>query len=114
MDDGANNRMVGGTHYKNEGIPDHWDIAYELKWCYLVGCATKYLWRLGRKGDESKKLEDVEKAIHYLQKKAEQLKEELGLAPSRWPFEVGKRPLPRMYPLDEVEGDASPRYVDQD
>lgn len=72
----ANDRQVGGDHYKGGGC-DHWDIVYERGWCYLVGAATKYLWRLGRKGDELKKLEDVEKAIHYLEKKAEQLRNEL-------------------------------------
>lgn len=77
-----NSRQVGGEHYKNPDLPDHWDVVHRLNWCYLVGCATKYLWRLGRKGDEAKKLEDVEKAIHYLQKKAAQLREELG-SPTR-------------------------------
>lgn len=71
----CNDRQVGGAHYA--GKIQHWDVVYERGWCYLVGCATKYLWRLGRKGDEAKKLEDVEKAIHYLQKKAEQLRAEL-------------------------------------
>jgi len=73
----ANSKQVGGGHYKNKNIPDHWDIAYELGWCYFVSAATKYLWRLGRKGDEAKKIEDVEKAIHYLQKKVELLKLEI-------------------------------------
>lgn len=72
----ADDKQIGGSHYKNAAYP-HWDVVYERKWCYLVGCATKYLWRLGRKGDEYKKLEDVEKAIHFLEKKAEQLRAEL-------------------------------------
>lgn len=72
----ADLKQVGGSHYKNVKF-QHWDVAYSLGWCYLVGAATKYLWRLGRKGDEAKKLEDVEKAIHYLEKKAEQLRAEL-------------------------------------
>lgn len=75
----ANEKQVGGGHYRPSvtGAPQHWDVVYERGWCYLVGAATKYLWRLGRKGDEAKKLEDVEKAIHYLEKKAEQLRAEL-------------------------------------
>lgn len=75
----ANEKQVGGKHYcpSVAGAPQHWDVVYERGWCYLVGAATKYLWRLGRKGDEAKKLEDVEKAIHYLEKKAEQLRAEL-------------------------------------
>lgn len=71
----ANDKQVGGQHYA--ATLQHWDVVYERKWCYLVGCATKYLWRLGRKGDAAKSLEDVEKAIHYLEKKAEQLRLEL-------------------------------------
>jgi len=70
----ANDRQVGGDHYKNVDLPDHWDIVYRLKWCYLVGAATKYLWRLGRKGGSANnQLQDLEKAIHYLEKKKEQL-----------------------------------------
>lgn len=84
----ANIKQVGGDHYKNTEF-QHWDVVYERGWCYLVGAATKYLWRLGRKGDEAKKLEDVEKAIHYLEKKAEQLRAEL------------------------AEGDATRNYVNQ-
>lgn len=86
----ADDRQVAGTHYKVANLPDHWNVVYELQWCYLVGAATKYLWRLGRKGDAAKKLEDVEKAIHYLEKKAEQLRAEL------------------------AEGDATRNYVAQD
>lgn len=73
---GADEKQIGGVHYKNVKF-QHWDVVYALGWCYLVGAATKYLWRLGRKGDAAKKLEDVEKAIHYLEKKAEQLRAEL-------------------------------------
>lgn len=69
----ANDKQVGGEHYKLEGAPQHWDVVHALGWDYLVGCATKYLWRMGRKGDEAKKLEDLDKAIHYLQKKREQM-----------------------------------------
>ena len=72
----ANDKQVGGTHYQQEGTPQHWDVAIALNWDYLVGAATKYLWRLGRKGDRAKHIEDVEKAIHYLQKKLEVMREE--------------------------------------
>ena len=86
----ANDKQFGGSHYKGLGQFQHWDVAYRLQWCYLVGAATKYLWRLGRKGDAAKQLEDLDKAIHYLQKKREQLAEELD------------------------EGEAGPGYVNQD
>ena len=70
----ANDKQVGGTHYQQEDVPQHWDIAIALNWDYLVGAATKYLWRLGRKGDEDKAIEDLGKAIHYLEKKLEIMK----------------------------------------
>ena len=44
---------------------------------YLVGNATKYLARLGKKGDIQKSIEDLDKAVHYLQKKREMLLKQL-------------------------------------
>lgn len=74
----ANDRQVNGTHYKNAGIPDHWDIVEALGWDYLTGCATKYLWRLGKKDATTLgKLSDLAKAQHYLDKKRELLEAEL-------------------------------------
>jgi hypothetical protein len=67
----ANDMQVGGSHYKQEGTPQHWDVVIALNWDYLTGAATKYLWRLGRKGDENKAIEDIGKAIHFLEKKRE-------------------------------------------
>ena len=64
-------RQVGGTHYKNSNVPDHWDLVEALGWNYRIGNATKYLWRLGKKGGPEKAIEDLEKAIHYLQKELE-------------------------------------------
>jgi hypothetical protein len=70
----ANNKQVGGAHYKNvNGLPDHWDIVVGMGWDYLLGNATKYLWRLGRKGGPEKAIEDLDKAMHYLAKKRELL-----------------------------------------
>jgi hypothetical protein len=67
----ANNRQVGGSHYQQGEVPQHWDVVIALNWDYLLGAATKYLWRLGRKGDTDKAIEDIGKAIHYLEKKQE-------------------------------------------
>lgn len=70
----ANDKQVGGQHYKNvNGLPDHWDIVMGMGWDYLIGNATKYLWRLGRKGGPEKAIEDLDKAMHYLAKKRELL-----------------------------------------
>lgn len=41
-----------------------------IGWDYFIGAATKHLWRLGRKA-ETDPIEDITKAIHYLQKKRE-------------------------------------------
>ena len=70
----ANDKQVGGKHYKNDnGLPDHWDVVMGMGWDYLIGNATKYLWRLGRKGGPEKAIEDLDKAMHYLAKKRELL-----------------------------------------
>lgn len=65
----ADSAEKGGKHYKD--VPpemQHWNVVAALGWDYYVGSATKYLWRLGKKDDPVKELE---KAIHFLQKKRE-------------------------------------------
>ena len=67
----ANDKQVGGNHYKSaedNGLPQHWDIVVGMGWSYLIGNATKYLWRLDKKGGPDKAIQDLEKAIHYLEK----------------------------------------------
>lgn len=58
----ANNRQVGGAHYK--GGFQHWDMVIAGHVPYLEGCATKYLVRHKRKNGK----EDLEKALHYVAK----------------------------------------------
>ena len=55
-------KQVGGTHYKNYNF-QVWDIVDEYGLNYYEGNALKYLLR--RKGDRK---EDLQKAIHYLEK----------------------------------------------
>ena len=77
----ADTKQVAGGHYK--GIPDylqHWNVVAALEWDYFVGHATKYLWRLGKKGGPEKAIEDITKSIHYLEKKRELMKAELEAA----------------------------------
>lgn len=71
----ANDRQVGGDHYKVKDGEQHWDRIYRLFGPgYLIGCATKYIERYQKKGGE----QDLEKAMHYIEK----LKElEYGSAP---------------------------------
>jgi len=62
--------QVGGDHYQvPPGQMQHWDICVHFKVPYTIGCATKYLFRWkGKNG-----LQDLDKAIHYLQKSLENI-----------------------------------------
>ena len=63
------------AHY-NE-VPDdlqHWDVVERMGWGYHLGCATKYIWRAGKKSSahltiEQKEVEDLQKAMVYIQKR---------------------------------------------
>jgi hypothetical protein len=56
----ANDRQVGGTHYKIKG-EEHWDRIWRLYGRgYFVGCATKYLERYHEKGG----IQDLDKSLH--------------------------------------------------
>jgi hypothetical protein len=59
----ANDRQVGGRHYKTGGL-QHWDL-FGIE--YLMGCASKYVARHMDKNGR----EDLEKAIHYCEKALE-------------------------------------------
>lgn len=70
----ANDKQVGGTHYKNMGVEpwdviDTWPIEQQIG-AYRAG-ALKYIMRMGSK-DESEK--EIGKGIHYLEKLLEVLK----------------------------------------
>lgn len=103
----ANSKQVGGTHYQQDFVPQHWDIALALNWDYLTGAATKYLWRLGRKGDADKALEDLDKAIHYLQKKREVMHAQMRGTSKKVDMTILRRP-------SETDGEANSGYVNQD
>lgn len=62
----ANKRQVGGAHYKTDY--EHWDFVREvLANNYLLGNATKYVSRWRKKNG----VEDLEKALHYIDKARE-------------------------------------------
>ena len=61
------NKQVGGVHYKQHAIQP-WDIIDEYELNYYEGNALKYILR--SKGD---RVEDLQKAIHYLEKEIELL-----------------------------------------
>jgi hypothetical protein len=61
----ANDVQIGGAHYRSEEGEQHWDRMYRLYGRgYFVGCSTKYIERYHLKNGK----EDLEKAIHFLQK----------------------------------------------
>ena len=69
----ANETQVGGAHYKTDGIPQHWDIAVMHQFDYFQGQITKYLMRWKSKyPTPEKKLEDLRKARHFLDKYIEE------------------------------------------
>ena len=97
----ANKNQIGGSHYNTGGKPQHWDLVYEyLEGDYLLGAATKYIFRFGKKGDELKSIEDLKKAIHFIEKKIEMTEYEIALEYEMQP--------------DLFEGDATSGYVNQD
>jgi hypothetical protein len=65
----ANEAQVGGTHYKTEGKPEHWDLVILYQWDYFQGQVFKYLmrWKAKHRSKELK-LEDLKKARHFLDK----------------------------------------------
>ena len=58
----ANLTQIGGKHYKTQY--EHWDFVLMVGMGYLEGCTTKYVARHRKKNG----LEDLEKALHYLDK----------------------------------------------
>ena len=72
----ADDKQVGGNHYKKRGIQP-WDVMKTIQLSdadpfheYLRFTALKHIMRVGTKGDP---LEDVEKAIHFLEKLREEM-----------------------------------------
>jgi hypothetical protein len=62
---GANDRQVGGSHYKGDGEKtEHWDFVAQWQLDYFQGLITKYVVRWKLKGG----IQDLEKALHTLDK----------------------------------------------
>jgi hypothetical protein len=100
---GANDRQVGGVHYK-QGGEEHWDRMWRLHGRgYFVGCVTKYVERYHLKNG----LQDLEKAKHFLEKLIE-----LERVPSTKIREVLDAIDSRYAELDPSE--PTRNYVDQD
>lgn len=67
----ANTRQVGGSHYRKK--IQHWDFAAATDMDYFQGQVTKYVSRWRDKNG----IQDLEKAMHFLQKYIEVEKEKL-------------------------------------
>lgn len=65
MNTKANERQVGGGHYKSEY--EHWDFVNDTGMDYFQGQFSRYVARARKKNG----VEDYEKAIHYAQKAVE-------------------------------------------
>lgn len=59
----ANDKQVGGGHYKGNEI-EHWDLVDMYQWDYFQAQIIKYVMRHKKK----KGPEDLQKAIHFLEK----------------------------------------------
>lgn len=60
----ANERQIGGNHYKKGG-EEHWDRQWRLFGRgYFIGCITKYVERYPEKNG----VQDLEKARHFIDK----------------------------------------------
>lgn len=60
----ANDIQVGGNHYKKYGDLQPWDVITAWNLGYLDGTALKYIARWRDKGG----INDIKKAIHFLEK----------------------------------------------
>jgi hypothetical protein len=69
MSGNANNRQVGGSHYKGRGL-QHWDLVALFEWDYFQGQIIKYVMRWKEKAG----LQDLEKGFHVYEKYIEIVK----------------------------------------
>ena len=61
------------NHYCEGRRYEPWDVIVDWQLDYLTGNAVKYLSRAGRKDGESKEIEDLRKAVAYIEKRIEVL-----------------------------------------
>jgi hypothetical protein len=92
----ANDKQVGGDHYKKGG-EEHWDRQWRLYGRgYFVGCITKYVERYHEKNG----MQDLEKASHFLEKLME--------------LERSVITRRNSITITATDGDATSAYVNQD
>ena len=84
--------MANGPTYYKRGSSDVWDFIREQGLNFHLGNAIKYICRAGYK---TSKIEDLEKAIHYLQNELHHEKDVYLRASQGIPYEV---------PTEELNG----------
>lgn len=72
----ANSRQVAGSHYQTKNKKaQHWDLAVAYRWDFFQYQITKYVMRWKDKhATPEKRLEDLEKAGHFIQKYIEEVR----------------------------------------
>jgi hypothetical protein len=77
MSTSANDRQVAGTHYRSP--IQHWDYVWANDLNYFEAQVTKYVTRARKKNG----LQDLQKALHFLEKYIELVQEQQGEEPTR-------------------------------
>lgn len=93
----ANDKQHGGTHYKSQ-VVQVWDFITANNIPYLEGNAIKYLSRWRDKGG----IEDLRKALHYVEKLIELEQERLKEVPEQLKCEHDFDLFPNSKGLAEV------------
>ena len=84
--------MAKGPSYYQRGTCDVWDFIRDQGLNFHLGNAIKYICRAGYKTDS--KIQDLEKAIHYLQNELTHEKDVYFRASQGIPYEVQPEKLP--------------------
>ena len=85
--------MAKGPDYYQRGSCDVWDFIREQGLNFHLGNAIKYVARAGHK--TTSKIEDLEKAIHYLENELHHEKDVYFRASQGIPYEVQPKELDR-------------------
>lgn len=99
MESKANQKQIGGTHYKTSIEP--WDAIVSWELGYLDGNVVKYVARWRRKGG----LADLKKAQHYLEKLIEEEEKKQSLYVKDVDFNKVVIPDDQIFPLFRSDED---------
>lgn len=95
---------INPSHYR-DGKIEVWDFIVDKKLDYCLGAAVKYISRAGKKGGPEKELEDLKKAVNYLERKIRDVEEKDNDQGKEEPMEAVETTLPYTvwFILDEGE-----------